>query len=71
MTTYYRQCWLSKGDARQVSWIPEEFAKEGGIVRLLEDDGWRIDAVGESRRDDAFVRSHERDHMFHRRRTDV
>ena len=69
--TFYRQCGLSKGSLRQVSWIPEQFATEGRIVRLLEDDGWRVDSVGESRKSDDFVRAHERDHAGHRARTDV
>ena len=69
--TYYRQCRLSKGTTRQVSWIPEEFAVEGDFVRLSAEDGWRVDKVGQARVTDNFVREHERDHLKHRSRTDI
>jgi hypothetical protein len=53
----YRQCRLVKkirgGEAIQMSYIPAEFAREGRIVKLREDDGgwddgWVIRVVGES-----------------------
>jgi len=51
----YRQCRLGKkirdGESIQTSYIPAEFAKEGRIVKLREDDGgwddgWVIRLVG-------------------------
>ena len=51
----YRQCRLVKkirdGETIQTSYIPAEFAKEGRIVKLREDDGgwddgWVIRMVG-------------------------
>ena len=36
----YRQCVLTKGTAKQTSWIPAEFAKEGRILRLKNEAGW-------------------------------
>ena len=53
----YRQCRLVKkireGETIQTSYIPAEFAKEGRIVKLREDDGgwddgWVIRLVGGS-----------------------
>ena len=53
----YRQCRLVKkvrgGEAIQTSYIPDEFAREGRIVKLREDDGgwddgWVIRSVGGS-----------------------
>lgn len=54
----YRQCRLVKkirgGESIQTSYIPAEFAREGRIVQLREDDGtwddgWVIRLVGGSR----------------------
>ena len=53
----YRQCRLVKkirgGESIQTSYIPAEFAREGRIVKLREDDGgsddgWVIRVVGGS-----------------------
>jgi hypothetical protein len=41
-----RQCELSRGNRRLVAWIPTQFAIKGRYVRLLDVNGWRIDAVG-------------------------
>lgn len=46
MTQSYRQCELSRGKTKQTAYIPEAFAKRGQIVRLHDEDGWRVDRVG-------------------------
>jgi hypothetical protein len=51
---YMRQCSLERktpdGLERQVSWIPEQFARLGKYLKLLEDDvwenGWKVVVVG-------------------------
>ncbi len=49
-THYYRQCWLGRGNARQMAWIPEKFAVAGRFLRLTEagvsEDGWQVTGVG-------------------------
>jgi len=48
---YYRQCHLVKlietGTIEQTSWIPDKFAKIGGILKLRDEhgewtDGWKV-----------------------------
>ena len=68
----YRQCRLVKkirgGETVQTSYIPAEFAREGRIVKLREDDcgwddGWVIRVVGGSLTEDqltALERAHRR-----------
>jgi len=68
----YRQCRLVKkireGESIQTSYIPAEFAKEGRIVKLREDDGawddgWVIRVVGGSLTEEhlaALERAHRR-----------
>jgi hypothetical protein len=41
-----RQCTLKRGNVETVAWIPEQFAKVGSYIRLLDVDGWRLDKVG-------------------------
>lgn len=51
---FSRQCCLEKeyksGTINQVSWIPEQFAKIGKTLKLLNrdtwEDGWKVIAVG-------------------------
>jgi hypothetical protein len=69
--TYYRQCVLVKRATQQVAWIPEEFAVVGKYVKLKEDDGWKVTNTSEHRQSEEYVQAHERDHMGHRRRTDI
>ena len=44
---YYRQCELKRGETRMTSWIPEEFAKVGKVLKLKDVDGWVVFSVGE------------------------
>lgn len=69
--TYYRQCALVKGTTQQVAWLPEEFAVVGKYVILKEDDGWQVNHVSNHRQSEEYVQAHERDHMGHRKRTDI
>ncbi len=54
---YYRQCRLEKGTSdgtlQQTSWLPEQFARAGQVVRLREDsiwvDGWLVTTVSNTR----------------------
>ncbi|KMO34867.1 hypothetical protein VQ02_18260 [Methylobacterium variabile] len=53
MTTHYVQCELSRHRlvhvTKQVTWLPERFARVGGYVKLKEEggwqDGWRVTAA--------------------------
>lgn len=47
----YSQCTLRKENSEQLSWIPNEFAKVGNILRLLNDDGWMVIRVGQEMSD--------------------
>lgn len=56
-TVYYRQCRLVKptptGAFVQVSWIPDQFAEVGRVLKLRSDgvwdDGWEVRGVGTNR----------------------
>lgn len=41
----YRQCELRKGPAVQVAWIPAAQAVPGKVLRLREEEGWRVTQV--------------------------
>lgn len=78
---YYRQCVLKRGTKQQVSWIPERFARKGHHVKLRKRegsgcvrgytewvDGWKVVKVG-ARLSGSGI--HEREHLHHRKRTDI
>jgi hypothetical protein len=51
---FYKQCRLQKGDSHQVSWIPEQFAVRGKILKLRDDagiwdNGWEVKGAGSHR----------------------
>ena len=43
---YYCQCELQKDDKHMVSWIPERYAIQGRILKLKNDNGWKVMSVG-------------------------
>lgn len=51
--TYYRQCLLSKQQLEQTSWIPEQYAIKGKILKIKDNgvwvNGWIVGNVGERR----------------------
>lgn len=72
---YYRQCKLEWQEfpvmTQQVAWIPEEFAVVGKILKIKDEDGWRVTEVGSHRQSEDYIQDHERDFLGHRKRTDV
>jgi hypothetical protein len=69
--TFYRQCRMTKNGSFQVSWIPEQFAVLGKVLKLRNDkdeewdNGWVITCAGENRVDeppyaDAMIRGHRK-----------
>lgn len=71
---FYRQCWLARGRARQMAWIPEKFAVAGRFLRLTEagvsEDGWQVTGVGARMREDT-VRERSQDYKHTRRASDI
>ena len=43
----YRQCRMTKKNAVNVAYIPEKFAVVGKYLRLVDDDGWKVETVSE------------------------
>ena len=40
-----KQCFLSRGSARQMAWIPAPLAIEGKFVRIADENGWKVEKV--------------------------
>lgn len=75
---YSRQCVLERkienGTINQISWIPEQFAKVGRFLKLLEKDvwenGWQVVSVGgRQSREERIERG--RDHVNQRKGSDI
>lgn len=55
-TTFYRHCVIRKkipeGELQQHTWLPEQFAKIGKIIKIREDgvwnDGWEVKEASSS-----------------------
>ncbi len=78
---YYKQCILRRGITRQMTWIPEKFAKKGKFIKLRIsqgrgcvksfsewDDGWECILVGNKLPEDQL---HDREYLYHREVTDI
>ena len=73
-THYYRQCWLARGNARQMAWIPEKFAVAGCYLRLTEagvtENGWQVTGVGAQMAEET-VRERSQDYKHTRKASDI
>ena len=79
-TKFYRQCRLTKSVGlgtiwEQVSFIPEEFAFVGQVLKLKDDkgewvDGWEVASTGQ-KMDAAYVERNERQHTWTRGHSDI
>ena len=73
-THYYRQCWLTRGSARQMAWLPEKFAVAGRFLRLTDagvsEDGWQVTGVGAQMAEET-VRERSQDYKHTRRASDI
>ena len=71
---YYHQCWLIRGSAKQMAWIPAKFAVAGRYLKLTQDgeteDGWRVAGVG-ARMAEEVVRERSQDYKHTRRASDI
>ncbi len=71
---YYCQCWLVRGNARQMAWIPEKFAITGKYLRLTDagvsQDGWQVKNVG-TRMTEEYLRERSQDYKYTRRASDI
>lgn len=56
----YCQCELKKGDAKEIVWIPEKYAKKGKWLKIANDNGWEVIETGSPLSED-YVFGHERD----------
>ena len=78
-TRFYHQCVLTRQNdssfSARVSWIPEEFAILGRVVKLKAEDGiwvdgWKVGEVG-ARQEAAYVENHAMDHRRQRQASDI
>ncbi len=71
---YYHQCWLVRGHARQMAWIPAKFAVAGRYLKLTQngeaEDGWQVAGVG-ARMAEEVVRERSQDYKHTRQASDI
>jgi hypothetical protein len=70
---HYRQCTLRKGTKETVTWLPSKYAQKGRGVVLKKavgtwDEGWVVVEVGARATADMI---HDREHLHHRKVTDI
>lgn len=74
--TKHTQCLLQRGNEKQVTWIPSEYAKAGNFVKLKsrgsEDwsDGWEVKEIFNTLPSEQVTKMSDY-HKSHRKGTDV
>ena len=70
----YHQCWLVRGSAKQMAWIPAKFAVAGRYLKLTEngeaEDGWQVAGIG-ARIPAEDVRERSQDYKHTRQASDI
>ena len=71
---YFHQCWLVRGNARQMAWIPAKFAVQGRYLKLTQngasEDGWQVAGVGASVAEET-IRERSQDYKHTRSVSDI
>ena len=71
---YYHQCWLVRGDARQMAWLPAKFAVQGRYLKLTDNgetqDGWQVTGVGAQLAEET-IRERSQDYKHTRQASDI
>ena len=81
-TIYYRQCGLERNrpDGNKeymITWLPEKYAVAGKYLKLKTNetekwvDGWMVQSVGDSRREEAEAIERSRDFKRQRAASDI
>ena len=77
---FYKQCSLvkqidEKRIREKIAFIPEQFAKVGKYIQVLEgeewSDGWKVQWAGKVRLSEAYVQERSRDYKHTREASDV
>lgn len=61
---------MKKGTRRSVVWVPEKYAVLGKVVKLIEEDGWEIIEVYNTR-PSAEVNERSQDYKKTRKASDI
>lgn len=67
---YYKQCEINNGVTCEVVWLPEKFAIENKHIKVFEQD-YTVAKVYTTRLSFEYLKSRERDHLNHRKVTDI
>lgn len=71
----YKQCTLVKGDTREVSWIPWNFAKKNKPIKLKInnnwDEGWMVETVSSISVNEEYLIEFKNNYKDHRNITDI
>ena len=76
MTTYHRQCLLNNKNRWVTTWIPEEYAHIGKLLKIRDssedawDEGWRVRSIG-IRLPSVQVKDNSRDWLRQRKFSDI
>ena len=51
----FRQCVLQKCKKKQTAWIPEQFAHVNKVLKIKNEDGWKVVEVSSQRFSEEYV----------------
>lgn len=71
MSTFYRQCALSRNLVREEAWIPESFARVGKVLKIKGEDGWHVLRVSDTRLSEDYIKEHRDDYRYQREASDI
>ena len=71
MSYQMKQCILRKGVKEQTAWIPVKFAIVGKILKLEDDDGWKVISTGLVSYQSTYVIDRSQDYKRTRKASDI
>jgi hypothetical protein len=71
MNMMYKQCTMKNGNKTTTAWIPSKYAKVNKILKIADENGWKVIAVGSEELPYVTIKLKENEHKHHRKRTDL
>lgn len=58
----FKQCILQKCKKKQTAWLPEKFAHIGKLLKIKDEDGWKVIEVGSQQFTEEYVLDRQQDY---------
>jgi len=67
----HTQVSMVNGNVHDTCWIPSKFAVAGKMLRIGQEEGWKVTSVGSLRVDSKYIEERKNDYRSQRQASDI